>query len=311
MPLNTRRRALLIKAEVTYGVDSVPVVGTNAILVRDNLEFTPMESDLVSRNLVRGFMGGSERLVSGAFCRVTFEVEMAGSGTAGTAPAYDALLKACGLGATIVAVTSVTYKPISDAIPSVSIYFNVDGVRHRVTGARGNVEVNIKAGEIPFFKFVFTGLYNAPTDSAIGSPVYTPFISPLVANSDNTSGFSLFAFSGAMDSLNLSLGNTVGYRRLIGAEDVNITSRDVNGTIVIEAPSMTQKDYFTIGIGNSLGALAVLHGTTAGNRCQITSSSVSIANPSYQDMDGIHMLNLPVALVPTGTGDNEVNIIFT
>ena len=42
---------------------------------------------------------------------VTFEVEMAGSGTAGTAPAFGPLLKACGNSETIVTDTSVTYAP--------------------------------------------------------------------------------------------------------------------------------------------------------------------------------------------------------
>ena len=63
-------------------------------------------------------------------------MELAGSGTAGTAPRYGALLQACGLSETIVASTSVTYAPVSSAFSSATIYFNNDGIRHILTGCR-------------------------------------------------------------------------------------------------------------------------------------------------------------------------------
>ncbi|MCK7495178.1 MAG: hypothetical protein MZW92_31855 [Comamonadaceae bacterium] len=43
--------------------------------------------------------------------QLTFDVEIKGSGAAGTAPELGVLLKGCGFGETVVAVTSVTYAP--------------------------------------------------------------------------------------------------------------------------------------------------------------------------------------------------------
>ena len=137
MALLSRKRLILVKTESTYGTDSSPV-GTDALLVR-NLDITPLSGDIVSRDLIRPYMGNYDQLIAQNSVAINFEVELAGSGTAGTAPKYDAILKACGLAATIVASTSVTYAPVSASFSSATIYFNVDGVLHKLTGCRGSM----------------------------------------------------------------------------------------------------------------------------------------------------------------------------
>lgn len=308
MPLLSRKRTILAKTEITYGTDPTPTGTANAILVR-NLNITPLNAELASRDLVRPYLGASEQLLASSYVAVDFEVEMAGAGTAGTAPAYGPLLLACGMSETLVALATATYTPVSTAFKSVTIYYNVDGVLHKITGARGNVELNIAAGQIPTFKFSFTGLYNAPTDTAAPTVTYTSFQTPLVANNDNTTGFSLFSYSGVLSSLALNLNNAVAFRNLIGLEDVLMTDRQVNGTCVIEAPNMAAKDFFSIALGNTLGALDITHGSTAGNKVQITSARVDISNPTYQDMNGIQMLQIPLTLVPSTAGNDEISIV--
>jgi len=308
MPLLSRKRTILAKTEVTYGTDPTPTGVANAILVR-NLSITPLNAELVSRDLVRPYLGASEQLLASSYVTVEFEVEMAGSGTAGTAPGYGPLLLACGMAATTSAGVSVTYAPVSSSFGSATIYYNVDGVLHKVTGARGNVEMTIEVGQIPVFKFTFTGLYNAPTDTAAPSVTYTAFQTPQAANSDNTSAFSLYSYSGALQSLNINLNNAITYRTLIGAEDVLMTDRQASGSAVFEAPTVAQKDYWSLALGGTLGTLDITHGTTAGNRVQITSTRAKITNPTYQDSNGIHMLQTPFNLVPSTAGNDELSIV--
>ena len=307
MALLTRKRTILAKLESSYGVDPTPTGSANAILVR-NLSITPLNAELASRDLVRPYLGASEQLIASNYVSVEFEVEMAGSGTAGTAPAYGPLLQACGLLETDGA-SDVTYTPVSASFASVTLYYNVDGVLHKVTGARGNVEMSIAAGQIPVFKFTFTGLYNAPTDTAAPSVTYTAFQTPLAANNDNTTGFSLFSYSGALSSMSLNLNNHVQYRTLIGAEDGLLTDRQASGQVVFEAPTIAAKDFFSLALGATLGALDITHGTTAGNKVQITSSRVDVSNPTYQDENGIQMLQVPITLVPSTAGNDEFSIV--
>jgi hypothetical protein len=308
MALLTRKRTILAKIETTYGTDPTPTGSANAILVR-NMSITPLNAENVSRDLVRPYLGASEQLIASSYVSIEFEVEMAGSGTAGTAPAYGSLLQACGMSETVVAVTSVTYAPVSSAFKSVTLYYNVDGVLHKITGARGNVEMTINSRQIPVFKFSFTGLYNAPTDTSAPSVTYTSFQTPLAANSDNTTGFSLFSYAGAMESMSINFNNAIQYRSLIGAEDVLMTDRQVSGQVVFEAPTIATKDFFSLALGTTLGALDITHGTTGGNKVQIVSSRVDVSNPSYQDQNGIQMLQVPMTFVPSTSGNDEISIV--
>lgn len=308
MALLSRKRTLLAKTEVTYGVDPTPTGAANAILVR-NLSVTPLNAENVSRDLVRPYLGASEQLIASKYVGCEFEVEMAGSGAAGTAPGYGPLLLACGMAETIVASTTVTYAPVSTSFKSATIYYNIDGVLHKLTGCRGNVEMTIAAGQIPVFKFTFTGIYNAPSDTAAPAVTYTIFQTPLAANNSNTTGFSLFSYSAALESMSLNFGNQVTYRNLIGLEDVIMTDRAVTGNVIFEAPTMAAKDFFSLALGNTLGALDVTHGTVAGNKVQISSTKVDISNPTYSDSNSVHMLNVPLTLVPSTSGNDEISIV--
>lgn len=102
MALLNRKRTILAKIEGTYGTDPTPTGSANAILVR-NLNITPMETDQASRDLIRAYLGNYENLPAAIHAMVEFEVEIAGKGTAGQAPNYGPLLRACGFAETLVA----------------------------------------------------------------------------------------------------------------------------------------------------------------------------------------------------------------
>jgi hypothetical protein len=310
MPLLTRKRLILAKAETTYGTDSTPA-GADAVLVR-NLDITPLEADTVSRDLIRPYLGNSEQLLANTRVGITFEVELAGSGTAGTAPRFGALLKACGFAETVVATTSVTYAPVSASFSSATIYFNNDGVLHKATGCRGTFTMTCNLNEIPVISFTMTGIYNAPTDTAAPSVTYSNQATPLIFKEGNTSSFSLLSYAGCLMNVSFDLANEVVHRELIGCtKQVLITNRAPAGEVVIEAPTIAQKDYFAVANNNTTGSLTFTHGTTAGNIVAFTAQKVDIGQPTYSDSDGIQMLNLPYVAIPTSAGNDEVSLVFT
>jgi len=310
MALLSRKRLILAKTEATYGTDSSPA-GTDAVLVR-SLDVTPLEADVVSRDLIRPYYGNSDQLLANTRVRCSFEVELAGSGTAGTAPRYDALLKSCGMAATIVASTSVTYAPVSASFSSCTIVYNLDGVQHKLTGARGTVSMNCQLGQIPVLQFEMTGIYNAPTDTAAPSVTYSNQATPLIFKDGNTSAFQFFSYAGCLSSVSFNLANEIVYRELIGCtKEILITDRKPAGEVVIEAPTIATKDYFSLALGTSTGNLTFLHGTTAGNRVTFTASQVDVTQPTYGDQDGIAILNLPYVALPTTAGNNEFSLAFT
>jgi hypothetical protein len=306
----TRKRLIQVKKEATYGTDSTPA-GTDALLVR-NLEITPIEADVVSRDLIRNYLGASPQLLANTRVSITFQVEMAGSGTAGTAPRYGAILQACGLSETIVASTSVTYAPVSSAFSSATIYFNNDGIRHILTGCRGTFTLNAEVGQIPTIDFTMIGIYNPPTDTALPTTTYSQQASPLIFRQGNTSGFQFFTYAGCLQSVSLDIANETVYRELVGCiKEVQITNRAPNGTVMIEAVALATKDYFNIAQTETTGNLTFLHGTTAGNRVTLTAGQCDISNPTYGDQDGVQMLSIPYVAVPTTAGNDELSLAFT
>lgn len=103
MSLLTKKRLVIAKIESVYGTDSVPT-GANAILLK-NLDVQPIQAELVSRDLIRPYLGVSERLLASKAVQLSFEVEYAGAGVVGNAPAYGALLQACAMAKTVTQVS--------------------------------------------------------------------------------------------------------------------------------------------------------------------------------------------------------------
>ena len=310
MPLLSRKRLILAKGESSYGTDSSPA-GTDAVLV-SSLEINPLSGDNVSRELIRPYLGSFDQLIAKTSVEITFEIELAGSGAAGTAPRYGSILKACGFAETVSSGVSVSYQPVSSSFSSVTIYFNVDGVLHKITGCRGDLSMTCAVAEIPKLKFTLQGIYNAPTDTAQPSVTYSNQATPLIFRQGNTSSFSFFSYAGALQSVEFNMANTLLYRELVGGtKETIITDRQPAGTVKIEAPTIAAKDFFTTALGTATGNLTFLHGTSAGNRVTFTASQVDITNPTYEDQDSIHMLSVPYVALPTTAGNDELVLSFT
>ena len=309
MPLLKRRAAVLAKIETVYGTDPVPTGPANAILISD-VNIGPMEMKTVDRANVRPFLGSNEQLPTGLFSKVDFTCEAAGSGTAGTAPAWGPLLRMCGFAETVTAGTKVEYAPVSTGFESGTIYFNLDGVLHKLTGARGSVALDFTRDGRPAMKFSFTGLFNAVVDAAAPTVTLTAWQKPLAVNRTNTPTLTLHGTAGRVHSLTCDMANNIVFRELIGAAmgEVLLTDRKPVGQIVMEAVTVASKDWWTSIKNVTTGALQLIHGTVAGNKFQIDAPNIQLISPQYQDQDGIAMLQCGLVFAPGTSGNDEIKI---
>ena len=311
MPKLHRKRSILAKAESSYGTNPNPTGSANYVQVID-LNIEPIVSDEVSRDLIRPYMGNYEVIPANTRVNVTFDVEMAGSGSAGTAPKYGAILKACGLSETISGGNTVTYAPVTTPSDSVTLFVNYDGVRHIVKGCRGTFSINCEVNNIPRISFSLTGLFAAPTDDALPSVTVSNQASPLIFKNGSTSNFAIFGFAAALQSWNLDFNNEVIYRELVGGtKEVIITDRRPSGTAVVEAVALSSHNFFTDYTGTSTGTNTWLHGTTAGNKVTVSCPQTDLGQPTYEESDGITMLNLPFMATPTASANNEFSLVYT
>jgi hypothetical protein len=303
-----KRSALLAKIEAVYGTDPVPVGATDAMYVYD-LAITPMELVAAGRMPVRPFFGADTPAIGGTPVKVTFNVPIAGSGAAGTAAPYGSLLRACARSQTINAAVDVIYSLVSSTFDSLTLYVNRDGVLHKITGARGSVSVEFAHNAIPLYKFSFTGIYNAPSDVALPALTFgATWVKPLVQNKVNTT-FSLHGFTAVLSKFDYDTGVEMGWKDYVNnTEEVRITGRaaPIKGNVSVQADTIAAKDWFSIAKAGTTGALALVHGTTAGNKWKLDAATVLVSNPAEEDEDGILMYKLGLEFFPSGAGNDEI-----
>ena len=87
--------SLLAKLESSYGVDPSPVGSTNAILTR-GLQVNKFQGQTQELNYDRSYPGNYKSLYTSPYSTLSFNVDIAGAGTAGVAPPWGALVRACG-----------------------------------------------------------------------------------------------------------------------------------------------------------------------------------------------------------------------
>jgi hypothetical protein len=308
-PMKWRKKVLLLKIEVTYGTDPTPTGAANALLV-SNCVIRPL-SDKVTRNNVQPYLGNRQQLIAGLHYSLEFDVELAGSGAAGTAPGFGPALRACGHAETIVASTSVAYAPVSEGEESATIHYHLDGQKHAIVGCRGSVEIRLNAKQIPILHFACMGLYVGPAAAADPTPTLSGFQLPKTVGDANTPTFTLHSYAGKLASLVLRQGNSVVHRELVGEDSVQITDRQSAGTIVIEDPPIGTQDFYAAAAASTLAALQVVHGTAAGNIVTLDAPQAQCLDPDKTEQDSVSMLSMGLVLVPTSAGDDEYTLTFT
>lgn len=309
-----KSKTLLAKIESVYGTDSTPA-GTDAILT-SNCQVQPYTGPTVARDFDRTTLGAQTVVNTNPQVQLTFEVEIAGSGAASTAVAWDSVIKACGFSRAQASPTSggYIYTPVSSSFPSITFYYFADGRKQAIVGARGSVAFNFARGAIPKMSFTFIGKYARPTAASPTGVDVSDFYTPLAITYTNTPTFTLGGSpltALKAESVSFDMQNNVIARNYIGVNEIQITDRNPVGSTVMEAVLPSTKDWFAGGIESHAGvttlAMNLIHGTTAGNRIRIQAPAVQITNVTEQDSEGVLMQNCTLAYTPV-SGNDEISI---
>lgn len=305
----TRRRILLAKIESSYNTDAAPV-GTDAVLVED-IQWQPEGLRMVERPAIRSSLGALQHMYGGSLMSLTFQAEVKGSGTAGTAPELGTLLRACAMDATVVATTSVAYAPISGTQESATLHFYEDGTRMTLTGCRGSVTFTLEVGNKIMANFTFTGHFAGPTDVALVTPTYNSTVPPIYINA----AFQIGSYGAIIQALEVDLGISVqtppDVTEADGYGEVLVTSRDVQGSFNPQQTLVATKDFMTAFRNGTAEALdSGVVGTTAGNRVRFQMPKVYYRNITPSEREGVQAYDLAYGAAEDD-GDDEVTITFT
>lgn len=302
MPLFWKTKIIAAKIEATEGVDAGPA-GSDAVLAM-NVSLSPMEGQDVKRDLELPYFGDTGSVPLDLHAKLSFEVELAGSGTPGTAPAWGALLRACAVAETISAGTSVTYNPITTGQESITLHFFVEGTKFALVGTRGTAVLDMSSSGIPKIKFEFTGLYTTPAEAARPTPVYSDWQRPEAVTTDNTPTVEIDGTALVMRSFSLDLGNAVEPRFLVGSKGVLITGKEEKLKCQVEAVALTTFNPFTLAETQAELDVTLVHGTNAGNIVTFNAAQAQMQRPDgLATVQDITEWPLNLVPVPDAGGD--------
>ncbi|MEW6314635.1 MAG: phage tail tube protein [Pseudomonadota bacterium] len=318
MPRYIRNTVILAKIETAYGVDSTPTGAANAMLV-SNVSINPLNASNISRDLIRGYLGGSEQIPGVAYIETSFDVEFQNGGTAGTAAAWGQLLRACGFAEVLLTTPSrVEYTPISASFESATIYYHDDGVLHKLLGCRGDVTIKASVGERPVFSFKFLGLDGGISATANATPTLTGFKTPLIVTDGNTGDitlgctYSAGALSGgtvyASRGIEIAMGNKVAHTPLLGGETIDLTDRDATGKVELDLTAANEVSFMATVKAATTQGLGIVHGTTAGYKMLMHAPAAQLINPKKSDVNGRRLIGYDVRLTPS-SGNDELRIV--
>lgn len=209
---------------------------------------------------------------------------------------------------------NATYLPISTAFESVTLYYNINGTRHKALGVRGNCSFDLSSNQRPVLKFTLTGIYGGVADAAETGVVFTSWQVPVPVNSNNSAalinskvtdgsatGIQLMNFT-------LDLVNTVKHRMLVGSENVVLTDRQAAGTVSMEMTNITFNDWFSQIRAANKAPLYIENGTASGNTVAVFLPNAQLADPKYADSEGVVMLDMSILAIPL-IGNDEVRVV--
>lgn len=300
------------KKEVSYGTDPVPTYSANGILTGP-VTIEPSYRKLDRLN-VKGFLGNRPALNIGEYVKVSFETEVRGSGTAGTAPEIGVLLEGCGMAHTNTPVTSDVYVP-DDNIDgnSITIYGQQHDHKYVVVGCRGTWSLEAKAGEYPKIKWEFTGLYADPTDNAIPTnTVYSATVPPVI----KAASFALGTFDteAVIENFKLAYGNEIAKRPSVNAATGFlahfIKERKVTAQVDPEAVALSTWNPLAAMQANTSYAMSIAFGASAGNILTLAAPKVVIDGAKYAERENILTWDGSLLVCPNA-GEDDCTLTFT
>jgi hypothetical protein len=299
----TNKRILLGKIQTVHSTDPVPTPADNAILVYD-LDVKPLVFEKKERRPIRSYFGTKAALLASQHMEISFKVDFAGSGAAGTAPVWGPLVRACACAELVTAGVKVEYTPIIDSMEEITFYYHADGALHKLIDCKGEASVRLVSNDWPQLVFSFVGRKGGRVVTANpASPVFTSWIDPLLVNDTNTGDVTLGATSYPSKGLEFSFGNQVAFKPLLGKETVRITDRNPSGRISLDVTPTQELALLAIIEASTTQTLLLTHGVTAGSIVEASAPALQLLEPTDEDDGGDLLHGYGFELKPSSGND--------
>lgn len=198
------------------------------------------------------------------------------------------------------------YQPVSTGFESGTIYMWMDGLLHKMTGARGSFTVEAEAGQFGKIQFTFWGQYVDPVDQALPTAPSFEQTDPPIWELAN---LHVGSYKACVAKLSYDQGNTVSPRpcanSLDGYEGVVITDREAKGGLDPEMALVATEDFWGRLKASTTFLVRTRFGTSAGNQIWMLTPQAQYTGLTYQSREGFRVLDAGLAYNGL-SGDDEV-----
>jgi hypothetical protein len=337
-----RKRQLAAKIEAVEGTAEALTAAEAKFLV-----YNPKvahEIEMFTRDPVRSSFSGMGKIAGKRPAGLSFRLELRGSGTKTTDPAWITLLKGCGFESNVlksIAIGAITggpfqhgetitggtsagtattsgaavtegqeYRPISSGVSSLTLGCYEDGVLKLIKGARGNVKFGFKSGEPVMLDFSFQGVEAGITDVALLTAIAHETQKP---PSLLSASLLLDAYAARIGDMNISVNNTLAARDDIndsrGLLSFQITDRNISGELNPEMVTVATYDFYTKFFGSTDITLALNAGATTGNMFKFYSPRLQITKINDEDREGLQLAKCSFDLNGSVNGEDEFSFV--
>ncbi len=291
--------------EVVISTKVIPVFGGTADINTGDTHLRSEAQPIFARG--PGVSGIQRSVISGLV------IEIAGSGTAGSAPNIDALYEACGLKGTNDPGVSEIYAhdaAISHTAVTLEAYQG-DTIQQDLASGAGNLVITGTPGLPLMASFDLNGIWTEPTEDSNATVLATSADAPIFKASTMT----LASDSLAWRSFELNLNNEVVERPDASATEgiapPLITNINYRITLVAEVPdAFSTANYWTTWQAATKMAFSMVVGGTAGNIITQTADVYHAAAPAFSWDGGIQLVTLDLE-VSELADDNQYALAFT
>lgn len=276
MTRSIRKTVILAKVETTSGTDAAPGNTTDAVLFWVENLSAKIEEQFAERDVVTGVFATPDQLPYTRRGTITFTVDLASAGAAGTAPQWGDLLIGCGMAETLSAGVSATYNDVSTALKTLTIWAYMDGELRKFAYCAGNMTLDATVGSVGKLAFTFTGLVTSvaagtnpvPTLSAWQRPqaIGPAFGTKLTLGGTMAAGVISGGTSFDWKSIQSDMGNDVQYDELVTTETVAIYGRNSTLTVVADLTVAAEVQKYADMHAGTRTSIGFTQGTAGGGK---------------------------------------------
>ncbi|WP_411836703.1 hypothetical protein [Paracoccus sp. ME4] len=304
------QRLIREKLEVTPGT-AVVTAPVDALMAR-NVTIRNLEAEYQAQDFAIGIEGAQGEDIFNIHAGAEYDIEAAPPTAPGQPPLYAHLLQSSGFALTDDGGDSV-FTPLDESavIPTTTLQLRNGALMQAVAGCRGAVSFTAETGRKPFFRFNRRGRYGAPVPFVAEAHDFGDWPRALTCTPETMFAHTLGGVTLPVRSFTWTDGRQPRVDTYMNLEGTTLGPRRVTGSMTVKWPALAAKDILANIRDGVTEPLVWTLGRETGKTLTISAPQVQIKFAGEQDIEGDLGVTLDLVFLPTGAGNDDIEIRFS